>query len=139
MAAAVLSGCGGGSGSGIETPVPPPPPSSTPIGQALAAAAADPRNDSAVNTASAFTVVQAAGVPAGVVRGGPPRVNFTVFSDLGVRRGLTNTNVRFAIAKLVPGSNGEIDQWQSYVFRTETTTGANNVGSAPGGLPVLAS
>lgn len=139
VAAAVLSGCGGGSGSGIETPVPPPPPSSTPIGQALAAAAADPRNDSAVNTASAFTVVQAAGVPAVVVRGGPPRVNFTVFSDLGVRRGLTNTNVRFAIAKLVPGSNGEIDQWQSYVFRTETTTGANNVGSAPGGLPVLAS
>ena len=139
VAAAVLSGCGGGSGSGIDTPAPPPPPSSTPIGQALATAAADPRNDSAVNTASAFTVVQAAGVPAVVVRGGPPRVNFTVFSDLGVRRGLTNTNVRFAIAKLVPGSNGEIDQWQSYVFRTETTTGANNVGSAPGGLPVLAS
>ena len=45
----------------------------------------------------------------------------------------------FAIAKLVPGTNGEIDQWQNYVVRTETTTGANNVGSGAGGTPVLAS
>jgi OmcA/MtrC family decaheme c-type cytochrome len=69
----------------------------------------------------------------------PPKVNFTVFSDRGVKQGLTNANVRFAIAKLVQGTNGEIDQWQNYVFRTETTTGSNNVGSGPGGTPVLAS
>jgi len=39
----------------------------------------------------------------------PPIVNFTVFSDGVVRTGLTLSNVSFAIAKLVPGVNGEID------------------------------
>ena len=70
---------------------------------------------------------------------GPPVVNFTVFSDGAVKQGLTLSNVSFAIAKLVPGTNGNIDQWQNYVFRTETTTGSNAVGSGPGGTPVLAS
>jgi OmcA/MtrC family decaheme c-type cytochrome len=80
--------------------------------------------------------VQANGVPAVTVAGAPV-VNFTVFSDGQVKQGLTLSNVSFAIAKLVPGTNGEIDRWQSYVYRTETTTGSNAVG--PGGTPVLAS
>jgi OmcA/MtrC family decaheme c-type cytochrome len=136
VAAAVLSGCGGGS-SGLEPP--PPPPSSSQLGQTLGAAASNPANDTATNTSSAFTVLQSAGVPTVTVRNGVTRVNFAVFSDGAVKTGLTNANVRFAIAKLVPGSNGELDQWQSYVFRTENTTGNNNVGSGPGGTPVLAS
>jgi OmcA/MtrC family decaheme c-type cytochrome len=137
--ALVLAGCGGGGDGGPGAPVPPPPPSSTAVGQALGAAGANPANDTSVNSASAFTVLQAAGVPAVVVSGGSARVNFAVFSDLGVKGGLTNANVRVAIAKLVPGTNGEIDQWQSYIFRTEATTGSNNVGSGAGGSPVLAS
>ncbi|MCA3219981.1 MAG: OmcA/MtrC family decaheme c-type cytochrome [Burkholderiales bacterium] len=134
--AAVLSGCGGGSGGGDA---PPPPPSSSQLGQTLGAAAAIPANDTAINSSSAFTVLQSAGVPAVTVRNGITRVNFAVFSDLTVKTGLTNANVRFAIAKLVPGTNGNLDQWQSYVFRIETPSGANNVGSGPGGTPVLAS
>jgi OmcA/MtrC family decaheme c-type cytochrome len=137
--ALALAGCGGSGDDGPSAPVPPPPPSNTPVGQALAAAAANPANDTSVNSSSAFKAVQAAGVPAVMVGGGVTRVNFAVFSDLGVKTGLTNANTRFAIAKLVPGANGEIDQWQSYVFRTEATTGSNNVGSGPGGGPVLAS
>lgn len=137
--ALALAGCGGGGDGGPGAPVPPPPPSNTAVGQALAAAAANPANDTAVNSSSAFRVLQATGVPAVVVSGGSARVNFAVFTDLGVKAGLTNANVRVAIAKLVPGSNGEIDQWQSYIFRTETTTGSNAVGSGAGGGPVLAS
>jgi OmcA/MtrC family decaheme c-type cytochrome len=133
--AALLAGCGGSGGGGASAP---PPVSNTPLGQAISAAAANPANDTSINSASAFKVLQDAGVPAVIVNG-RPRVNFTVFSDRTVRTGLTQANVRFAIAKLVPGVNGEIDQWQSYVFRTETTTGANNVGSGPGGTPVLPS
>lgn len=135
IAAALMAGCGG---SGNGGPSLPPPVSNTPLGQAISAAAANPANDTAINSSSAFKVLQDAGVPA-VIVSSPPRVNFTVFSDRTVRTGLTNVNVRFAIAKLVPGANGEIDQWQSYVFRTETTTGANNVGPGPGGTPVLPS
>ena len=129
-----LAGCGGGSDS---TPATPPPPTGSAAAQAVAAAAAQGSNDTATNSSSAFTVLQAAGVPA-VTINSPPKVNFTVFSDGAVVQGLTNTNVRFAIAKLVPGSNGDPDHWFSYVYRTESTAAApNNVG--PGGTPVLAS
>jgi OmcA/MtrC family decaheme c-type cytochrome len=134
-----LAGCGGGNDGGAPatggSPPPPPPPSGQ-LGAALTAAAAVPANDSSTNSSSAFTVLQANGVPAVTVTGAPV-VNFTVFSDGQVKQGLTIGNVSFAIAKLVPGTNGEIDQWQSYVYRTETTTGTNSVG--PGGTPVLAS
>jgi OmcA/MtrC family decaheme c-type cytochrome len=134
-----LSGCGGGNdGGSLGGTAPPPPPPSGQIGAALAAAAANPANDTSTNSSSAFTVLQANGVPAVTVAGAPV-VNFAVFSDGQVKQGLTLSNVSLAIAKLVPGANGEIDQWQSYVYRTETPAGANNVGSGPGGTPVLAS
>lgn len=138
LVVAALTACGGGGGDSGGGPVVPPP--TTGLGATLASAAAKADNDTATNTASAFKVLQDAGVPAVVVKGGPPKVNFTVFSDGAVKTGLTNTNVRFAIAKLVPGTNGEIDKWSSYVYRTESTaTAPNNVGSGAGGKPVLAS
>jgi OmcA/MtrC family decaheme c-type cytochrome len=139
---AALHGCGGGNDGGAPatggSPPPPPPPSGQ-LGAALNAAAAVPANDSSTNSSSAFTVLQANGVPAVTVTGAPV-VNFTVFSDGQVKQGLTLSNMSFAIAKLVPGTNGEIDQWQSYVYRTESTANApNNVGSGLNGAPVLAS
>ncbi|MBP1689286.1 MAG: hypothetical protein H6Q33_5429, partial [Deltaproteobacteria bacterium] len=134
--AALLAGCGGGNDGG-SLPAPPPP--SGALGEKLSAAAAVPANDTSTNSSSAFSVLQSNGVPAVTVAGAPV-VNFTVFSDGAVKQGLTLSNMSFAIAKLVPGTNGEIDQWQSYVYRTESTANApNNVGSGPGGTPVLAS
>ncbi|MDO9283855.1 MAG: OmcA/MtrC family decaheme c-type cytochrome [Aquabacterium sp.] len=65
----------------------------------------------------------------------PPKVNFAVFSDGAIKSGLTTANTRFAIAKLVPGTNGDPDQWVSYIYRTETAA----AGAGPGGTPVLAS
>jgi OmcA/MtrC family decaheme c-type cytochrome len=130
-----LSGCGGDDDGGA---VAPPPPTTSP-GQAIAAAAANPANDTSTNSSSAFKVLQDNGVAAVTVASAPV-VNFTVFSDGKIRTGLTLSNVSFAIAKLVPGTNGEIDQWQSYVYRTETTANApNDVGSDPNGKAVLAS
>ncbi len=131
---AALSGCGGGSDSGGGVPaIPGPPPS-----QAIAAAAANPANDTATNSSSAFKVLQDSGIAAVTVTSAPV-VKFTVFSGGTVKQGLTLSNMSFAIAKLVPGINGNIDQWQNYVFRTETTTGSNAVGSGAGGTAVLAS
>lgn len=124
---ATLTGCGGGSDSSA------PPPPTTSVGQAIATAAALPANDSATNSSSAFKVVQDAGVPAVVVNGAPV-VNFAVLSDGLVKRDLVLSNVSFAIAKLVPGVNGDIDRWVSYVYRTETAA----AGVGPGGTPVLA-
>ncbi len=82
-------------------------------------------------------MLQANGVPAVIVKSAPV-VNFTVFSDGAVKQGLKLTDMSFAIAKLVPASNGNPARWQSYVSRVEKTTGANAVGSGPGGTPVLA-
>jgi hypothetical protein len=135
LAAAALVACGGGNDGGSSLPAPPaPPPVSGALGAKLAAAAAVPANDTATNSSSAFKVLQDNGVPA-VVVAGPPRVNFAVFSDGVIRTDVKLADVSFAIAKLVPGTNDEIDQWVSYVNRTEVAT--PTVG--PGGAPVLAS
>ena len=124
---ALLAGCGGGSSSQPTQKFPPPT-----IKEAIAAAAAFAGNDTAANTSAAFTVLQAAGVPAVVVKS-PPKVHFTVFSDGAVKKGLALSNVSFAIAKLIPGSNGEPDRWVNYVSRKEVATA--DVG--PGGAPAL--
>ena len=136
LLAAALAGCGGGGGGGGND-------SSAPAGTPSAkinAAAAVPSNDTATNTSASFTVLQDAGIPA-VTINSPPVVNFAVFSDGRVKTDLVIGNVRFAIAKLVPGANGNPDEWVNYVYNTETpskpATPSNNVGSATGGLPVL--
>jgi OmcA/MtrC family decaheme c-type cytochrome len=139
VAAGLLSACGGGNdGGSLPAPGPVGPPPSGQVGAALSSAAANPANDTSTNSSSAFKAVQDSGVPAVTVTGAPV-VNFTVFSGGAVRQGLTLSNVSVAIAKLVPGTNGNIDEWQSYVYRTETPAGTNNVGSGPGGGPVLQS
>lgn len=132
LAVATLAGCGGG-GDSAPTPPPPPPPNA-PLAEKIAAAAFAAENDSATSASSAFKVLQDAGVAAVTVTGAP-KVNFTVFSDGAVKQGLALANMSFAIAKLVPGTNGEIDQWVSYVNRTETAA----AGVGPGGTPALAS
>ena len=126
-----LAGCGGGGGGG--SPEPAPVPAAT-LQQTIAQAAAASANDTAVNSSSAFSVLQSAGVPA-VTVASPPKVNFTVFSDGAVKQGLALSNMSFAIAKLIPGTNGNPDQWVNYIYRTETPS--PTVG--PGGKPVLAS
>lgn len=127
--AALLGGCGGSSSSSDPPPVADPPT----LKETLASAAAVAANDSAVNTASAFSVLQAAGVPA-VTVASPPKVNFAVFSDGTLKSGLTLSDVSLAIAKLVPGTNGEPDRWVNYVSRKEVAT----AGVGPGGTPALA-
>jgi OmcA/MtrC family decaheme c-type cytochrome len=137
-----LSGCGGGGGD--STPTPPPDnggPSTTPvpvsIAQAVTSAAAVAANDTSVNPTASFSVIQGAGVPAVTVNS-PPKVKFAVFSDGKPVSNLALSNVSFAIAKLVPGANGDPDQWVNYIYRTESTaSGANATG--PGGKAVLAS
>ena len=128
--ALALAGCSGG---GDSEPVAPPPDTSLTVQQTIAAASALPANDSATNSAAPFTVLQNAGVPAVTVNG-PQKVNFTVFSDAAVKTGLVLSNVSVAIAKLVPGTNGDPDAWVSYVYRRETAT----AGVGPNGTPALA-
>ena len=128
VAALAIAGCGGGGGG--TAPITP----TATVSSTIATAAAVAANDSSVNVSAPFTVLQNAGVSAVTVNS-PPVVNFTVFSDGKVVTGLTTTNVRFAMAKLVPGTNGNPDQWVSYVSKTVKSV----AGYGPGGVPALAS
>ena len=125
-----LAGCGGGGGGGVAANP-----------NAITSAAANPANDTSINSSAPFTVMLDAGVSP-VVINSPPKVNFTVFSDGAVVQGLTTSNARFALAKLVPGTNGDPDQWVNYVstIETPTTFSGNDVGPTwNGNLAVLAS
>ena len=130
-----IAGCGGGGGGGTDTGgVTTPPVASGPLKSAIDSAASSPANDTSVSDSASFTVLQNAGLPA-VVINSPPKVNFAVFSDGRAKTDLALSNVSFAIAKLVPGTNGNLDQWVNYISRTETAT----AGVGPNGTPVLAS
>ena len=119
--AIALAGCGGGGG---DAPTPPPvdttpPPPTQSVAAALSAAAAQSANDTATApTAVLRRCVQGAGVPAVTVNSAP-KVNFAVFSDGAIKKGLALSNVSFTFAKLVPGTNGEPDKWVNYVYRKE--------------------
>jgi OmcA/MtrC family decaheme c-type cytochrome len=119
---AAIAGCGGG-GGGTAAPA-------LPANQVIASASAIPSNDTAINSSASFTVLQNAGFPAVTVNS-PPVVNFTVFSDGAVKTGLTTANVRFAIAKLVPGINGEPDQWVNYISKNVVGIAPAKLASAP--------
>ena len=130
LLAAAVAGCGGGGGSSPAVPVAPV----VAANSAIAAASALAANDTASNAAAPFTVLQSAGIAAVVVNGAP-KVNFAVFSNGTVKADLKITDVSFAIAKLVPGSNGNPDQWVNYIYRKETAA----TGVGPAGKPALAS
>ena len=125
-----LGGCGGGGGGSAD-----PAPTPQSVQQSLTQAAGVPENDTLINASAPFTVLQQAGVPAVTTSGPAVKVNFAVFSDKAIKQGLVLSNVSVAIAKLIPGTNGNPDEWVNYVYRTETPS--PTVG--PGGKPVLAS
>jgi OmcA/MtrC family decaheme c-type cytochrome len=136
--ALAVAGCGGGGGGGDGIVAPDPglggtAPSAS-VKAALDSAAASGQNDTSVSSASSLAIVQAAGVPT-VNVSGTPTVNFAVFSDGRVKQDLALSNVSVTIAKLVPGTNGNPDQWVNYIYRTETAA----AGVGPNNTPVLAS
>lgn len=125
-----VAGCGGGgNGNGQSAPVPQVP--VVAANSAIAAASVLPANDTATNAAAPFTVVQSAGLAAVSVNS-TPKLNFVVFSDGAVKADLKIANVSVAIAKLVPGTNGDPDQWVNYIYRKETAA----AGVGPGGATV---
>ena len=126
LASLAIAGCGGGGGGGTAAV---PAPTGTAVNTAITTASAILANDTSTNPSASFTVLQGAGVPA-VTINSPPKVNFSVFSDGAIKTGLALSNVRFAIAKLVPGANGNPDEWVSYISTLKTAV----TGVGPGGL-----
>ena len=114
-----LSGCG--SDSSTTPPVEPPvePPVVIDVAAVIAANAANPANDSSTNMASAFSGLNGTGL-AKVTINSKPVVNFTVFSDGKVVKGMTSATL--LLSKLVPGANGSPDKWVNYIWGDDAGT-----------------
>ena len=98
--AILLAGCEGNTGS--QGPAGPPGSSSTDI------------TDTATSLNMTIT---------GVTVNSPPVVNFSVTAENGKGFvGLTTSDLRFLIAKLTPGSNGDPSTWQNYIVTVQNGT-----------------
>lgn len=101
LLALALTGCGGGGGSAGSAPAAAAPPATSSTDVAALTAA----------TALTTTIT-------GVSINSPPVVDFKVVNQEGVgMAGLTPADLRFNIAKLVPGSSGGPSAWQNYINR----------------------
>jgi len=99
--AMVLAACGGGGGGGEAAPPSLPPT----IDTGPAALAASSELNIRVDSASVDH---------------RPAVEFTVTNQAGVgMTGLVAADLRFNIAKLVPGTNGAAEHWQDYINRAQ--------------------
>ena len=102
LLAVLVAGCGGGGGGGGASTATAPGASST--------------GTSALTSATALNMtITSAGVSS------PPVVNFTVTNQAGYgMTALTTSDLRFNIAKLVPGVNGAPATWQNYINRASS-------------------
>jgi len=100
-----LAGCGGGGSSG---------------GTGSAGGGGAP--GSATSGTAALAAATALNINiTGVSIHSPPVVNFTVTNQAGVgMTGIVDTDLRFNIAKLKPGTNGEPSTWQNYINRVRS-------------------
>jgi OmcA/MtrC family decaheme c-type cytochrome len=147
--AVALAGCGGSDNSSDTTTPPPasgggtapsggtvvkvnvPPPSGTPI-------------DASAMSAADFAALAPIGAVTSVTVASPPVVTFqlTDASNRGIKGlGFTSqtatakypglSNLAFAIAKLVPGTNASPSKWVSYIVTTSPTTTAGELPTRP--------
>lgn len=108
----LASGCGGGGGAGAPDVEPGPPPSNeAPQPPDPLPPPVEPNRYAEAKFATA-TITDAR-------IGQADEVDFTLTDGDGVAlTGLTMTDVRLHIAKLIPASDGNSDYWQSYLNRT---------------------
>lgn len=102
--ALALAACGSGSGSSTAESAPAPLP--TVIDTGATALAASTALNIRVNSVTIDT---------------RPVVDFTVTNQAGAgMTGLTENDLRFNLAKLIPGSNGDLASWQNYINRARS-------------------
>ena len=118
IAGALLAGCGGGAGS------------TGPAGPAGGSGSTGPGGSTlARNISVAETItVQITGVDGGAA----PKIYFNLLDQKGQPLyGLQPSQVRFAIAKLVPGNNGTSSSWVSYINTVDNPVAGQGWGTVP--------
>ena len=135
----MLAGCGGGGGG--ETTAAAPPPAVVP--PAAAPGVAVPTGTAPV-TFTALTAAQIAALTPAVTVGGvsissPPVVTFAISDGATTNNailGITTSQVRFMLAKLVPGTNGSPSKWVSYGVINSAGTGGQRPNAETNGTLV---
>ena len=149
MLALALAGCGGGGGSTEPEVVTPPPIVTPPAPTGTVVNVSGVRAPSGTVDAAAMTPAEfAALAPSGAITSvsiqSPPVVTFqlTDSANRGIKGlGFTSqaataarpglSNMAFALAKLVPGTNGAPSKWVSYIVTASPTTTAGEVPTRP--------
>ena len=119
LAGALLAGCGGG-GTGAA-------------GAQGAAGGSGSTGPGGSPLARSITTAQTITTQiTGVVSGDGPTIYFNLVSEKGQPLyGLQPAQVRFAIAKLVPGNNGAASAWQSYINTVDNPVAGRGWGTVP--------
>jgi OmcA/MtrC family decaheme c-type cytochrome len=147
--AIALAGCGGSDGGDTATTPPPatggttPPPPLGVVNVNVAPPSGTPI-DAAAMSATQFAALAPVGAVSSVTIQSPPVVTFqlTDASNRGIKGlGFTSqtatakypglSNLAFALAKLVPGSNGSPGKWVSYVVTASPTTTTGEIPGRP--------
>ena len=137
---AALAGCGGGGGSSADTTPPPAvvtPPVAVPTGTS-------PITLSSATPPATFAALQLKVNIGRVAISGAPVVDFSLtdtdgnavigFGSTSLASGAkvaSYPNLAFALAKLVPASNGSPSKWVSYIVSTVPTTTVASVPTRP--------
>jgi OmcA/MtrC family decaheme c-type cytochrome len=109
--AAILTGCGGGSDGGSTGNA-----TTTGCGGSAGGAATADSSTAALTAATALNITVNS-----VCINSPPVVTFTVTNQAGVgMAGIVASDVRFNVAKLVPGLQGDPPNWQNYINRARS-------------------
>ncbi len=111
--AALLAACSGSTGpqgqAGATGPAGPPGP---------------PGPGAGVTALDVTTATQIVGTISSVTISSAPVVKFSLADENGVPlKGLPAADLRWVIAKLTPGQNGEASTWQSYIYQTVAPSG----------------
>jgi OmcA/MtrC family decaheme c-type cytochrome len=141
LLALTLAGCGGGGGSGDTAASPPAAGSavtvsvSPPTGTPIDAAAMTPAQFAALAPTGAVTSVSIQSPPVVTFQltdagnRGIKGLGFTSQASTATRPGLSN--IAFALAKLVPATNGAPSKWVSYIVTANPTTTSGETPRAP--------
>ena len=134
LAVAALAGCGGGGGD-----VTPPPVVSAPTGSVPAPTGTSPVNVASL-TAAQFAALTPTVTVGAVTIQSPPVVTFAMsdgpttnnpiigfnYTNKPASTNLTSlANMRFSLAKLVPGKDGNVSKWVNYIVTTAPTLNAD--------------
>ena len=145
LLAIALAGCNSGGGGGGDTTGAPPPAGGSNAPSVAVPSGTSPVTITSATPAATFATLAPVVTVGGVSISSPPQVSFSIAdannnpiigfgstSKISTATVASYPNLSFALAKLVPGTNGAPSKWVSYIVTSVPTTTAAATGQRPG-------